>query len=137
MGDKGQYFFDWKNMETHNVGGDYSTARGPVIKGEQIQISLVTKPRGTGANLHTHPNEQFNYVIKGTLRCTVGGQEKMVGAGEVIYIPPEVEHATIATQDEDVIFLAIKDTRHGMVGQAVDAEAGKYYDDNFKPDDGK
>lgn len=137
MGENGQYFYKWDNLETENVGGDYSTSKGPVIKGEQIAISLVTKPRGTGANLHTHPNEQFNYVIKGTLRCTVGGQEKMVGAGEVIYIPPEVEHATIATQDEDVIFLAIKDTRHGMVGQAVDAKAGKYYDDNFKPDDGK
>ena len=137
MEDTGQFFFDWKNMETQNVGGNYSTASGPVIKGEQIQISLVNKPRGTGANLHTHPNEQFNYVIKGTLRCTVGGQEKMVGAGEVIYIPPGVEHATIATQDEDVVFLAIKDTRHGMVGQAVDEKAGKYYDDNFKPDEGK
>lgn len=137
MGDKGPFFYDWKNMETENVGGTYSTARGPVIKGEQIQISLVTKPRGTGANLHSHPNEQFNYVIQGTLRATVGGQEKMIGAGEVIYIPPGVEHATIATQDEDVIFLAIKDTRHGMVGKAVDEKAGKYYDENFKPDDEK
>jgi len=137
MEEKKQFFYKWDNMETENVGGDYSTAKGPVIKGEQIQVSLVTKPRGTGANPHTHPNEQFNYVVKGTLRATVGGQEEMIGAGEVIYIPSGVVHATIATQDEDVIFLAIKDTRHGMVGKAVDANAGKYYDENFKPDDDK
>jgi len=135
MGENGPYFHKWEAMDIENVGGDYSTSKGPVIKGEQIAISLVTKPRGTGANLHTHPNEQFNYVMQGTLRATVGGQEKLVGVGEVIYIPPGVEHATIATQDEDVIFLAIKDTRHGMVGQAVDASAGKYYDENFKPTD--
>ncbi len=128
-----KFFYRWDNMEIENVGGDYSTSRGPVIKGEQIQVSLVTKPKGTGANPHSHPNEQFNYVVKGTLRAVVDGQEEMIGPGEVIHIPANVVHATIATQEEDVIFLAIKDTRHGMVGKAVDASAGKYYDENFKP----
>ena len=132
MSGDNKYFFNWDKMEIENVGGDYSTSRGPVIKGEQIQVSLVTKPKGTGANPHSHPNEQFNYVIKGTLRAMVDGQKKLVGPGEMIYIPPNVIHATVATQDEDVIFLAIKDTRHGMVGKAVDPNAGKYYDEDIK-----
>ena len=132
MSGENKYFFNWDKMEIENVGGDYSTAKGPVIKGEQIQVSLVTKPKGTGANPHSHPNEQFNYVIKGTLRAMVDGQKKLVGPGEMIYIPPNAIHATVATQDEDVIFLAIKDTRHGMVGKAVDPSAGKYYEKDIK-----
>lgn len=135
MSKEKKFFYKWDNMEVENVGGDYSTAQGPVIKGEQIQVSLVTKPRGTGANPHSHPNEQFNYVVKGTLRATVDGHEEMIGPGEVIYIPANVVHSTIATQEEDVIFLAIKDTRHGMVGHAVDPSAGKYYDKDIKPED--
>lgn len=133
MSGENKFFFNWEQMEVENVGGDYSTAKGPVVRGEQIQVSRVTKARGTGANPHTHPNEQFNYVVKGTLRAMVDGEHKMVGPGEIIYIPAGAVHATVATQDEDVIFLAIKDTRHGMTGQAVDPSAGKYYDEDMKP----
>lgn len=134
MSGENKYFFNWDKMTVENVGGDYSTAKGPVIKGEQIQVSLVTKPKGTGANPHSHPNEQYNYVVKGTLDAMVDGHKKMVKAGEIIYIPANVIHATVATLDEDVIFLAIKDTRHGMTGQAVDPSAGKYYDESIKPE---
>ena len=135
MSNENKYFYNWENMDVEQVGGDYSTSRGPVVRGEMIQVSLVTKPKGTGANPHSHPNEQFNYVIKGTLRATVDDQKALIGPGEIVYIPANVVHATVATQEEDVLFLAIKDTRHGMAGHAVDPSAGKYYDDNIKPED--
>lgn len=133
--DQPQYFFNLEAMESVNVGGNYSTARGPLVKGERIQVSLAHKAAGTGATSHTHPNEQFNYLLKGTLKAVVGGQERLITPGTLIHIPANVPHATVATTDEDVVFLAIKDMSWGIAGIAVDQEnPGPFYEKGFGPD---
>ena len=128
-----KYFYRLDEEESVNVGGNYSTARGPLVQGERIQVSLVHKPAGTGAKPHTHPNEQFNYLLKGKLKAMVNGQEQVVTAGTLIHIPANVVHATVATLDEDVVFLAMKDMSWGIAGTAVDQDdPGPYYDPGLK-----
>lgn len=97
-----------------------STTRGPVLSGSHVHIAWVVKPRGTGSKLHTHPNEQFNYVLKGTLIADIDGQVLRVPAGHVIHIPAGMVHSHVASPEEDVHFIAAKDTRHGITGPAVD-----------------
>lgn len=41
---------------------------------------------------HKHPHEQITYVIKGKLKCQVAGNRKIIGPGELVYIPPNTEH---------------------------------------------
>ena len=130
-----KYFYRLDEGEPVNVGGNYSTATGPLVKGERIQVSLAHKAAGTGAKPHTHPNEQFNYLLKGKLKAMVNGQEQLVTAGTLIHIPANAVHATVATTDGDVIFLAIKDMSWGIAGTAVDADdPGPYYEPGFEPD---
>ena len=130
-----KYFYRWENLEDFNVGGNYSSAEGPLIKGERMQIALVRKPKGTGARPHHHPNEQFHYVMKGTLKAMVDGQEELVTAGGVIHIPPNVVHATVATPEEDVVFFTVKDTSWGIVGIPADGQdTGAHYEPGFEPD---
>lgn len=130
-----KYFYRLDEEESVNVGGNYSTATGPLVKGERIQVSLAHKAAGTGAKPHTHPNEQFNYLLKGKLKAMVNGQEQLVTAGTLIHIPANAVHATVATTDEDVIFLAIKDMSWGIAGTAVDVDdPGPYYEPGFEPD---
>ena len=76
-----KYFYRWDEEEAIEVGTGYSTGRGPVIKGDKIQVAWVHKAKGTGAKEHRHPNEQFNIVIQGTLRAMVEGQEALVKKG--------------------------------------------------------
>ena len=97
-----------------------STSVGAVVKGERLQVALVHKPRGTGSKIHTHPNEQFNYVIQGTLIADMDGQVFRVPKGYVVHIPAGMPHSHVSSADEDVIFYAVKDTRHGIVGPPVD-----------------
>lgn len=97
-----------------------STSVGAVVKGERVQVALVRKPRGTGSKVHTHPNEQFNFVLQGTLIADMDGQVFKVPAGHVVHIPAGMPHSHVSTADEDVIFYAVKDTRHGIVGPPVD-----------------
>ena len=99
-----------------------STTVGPVLTGTHVHVAWVVKPRGTGSKLHTHPNEQFNYVVQGTLIADMDGQVFKVPAGHVVHIPAGMVHSHVSSPEEDVIFIAAKDTRHGIVGPAVDGK---------------
>jgi quercetin dioxygenase-like cupin family protein len=138
-GGGGNYIFDLPNMSKIDAGTGYSTAHGPVVEGERMQCALVTKPRGTGSRPHLHPNEQWNYIVQGTLRVKVGdGPEQLCGPGTLLYFPANMVHYTIATQDEDVVFFAVKDMSHGIIGQAADGTmAGGHYDAGFAPEETK
>jgi len=77
------------------------------------------------ARPQTHPNEQFNFVVKGTLKVDVGSKKGMlVPAGSVAYFPAKVVHRSIATPDEDVVFFVVKNLSHGISGTPVDQRKG-------------
>ena len=112
----GRYIFDLAGLNTIDAGPGYSTAHGPVVEGERIQIGLMRVPRGTSGRPHSHPNEQWIYVLQGTLATEVDGVQSRVPAGSLIYIPSNVVHSALATPDADVIFLTAKDMSHGIAG---------------------
>jgi quercetin dioxygenase-like cupin family protein len=117
----GTYTFDLAKLSTIDAGPGYSTAHGPVVEGERIQVGLIRMPRGTGARPHSHPNEQWVYVLQGTLQSEVEGHKSLVGPGSLIYIPANAVHSAVATTEQDVLFFTAKDMSHGIVGKAVDA----------------
>ncbi len=130
----GRYTFDLAKLSTIDAGPGYSTAHGPVIEGERIQIGLMRVPRGTGGRPHSHPNEQWVYVVQGTLESEVDGVKSRVPAGSLIYIPANVVHSALATPDADVIFLTAKDMSHGIVGTPVDTSiSAPLYAPGFEP----
>jgi quercetin dioxygenase-like cupin family protein len=135
-GGDGNYIFHLSQMEKIDAGTGYSTAHGPVIEGERIQCGLITKKRGTGARPHLHPNEQWNYIVQGTLRVKIGDQpEQLCGPGTLLYFPANMVHSTVATPDEDVVFFTVKDLSHGIIGMAADGTmAGGHYDPGFGPE---
>lgn len=130
----GKYIFPLTQMQKIEAGTGYSTALGPVIEGERMQCGLISKKRGTGSRPHVHPNEQWNYIVEGTLRVKVGdGPEQLCGPGTLLYFPANIVHYTIATPDEDVVFFAVKDMTHGIIGKAADGTmAGGHYDPGFE-----
>src|SRR2546430_17179428 len=105
----GRYTFDLAALHTIDAGPGYSTAHGSVIEGERIQIGLMRVPRGTGGRPHSHPNEQWIYVLPGTLDSQVDGVESRVPAGSLVSIPPNVVHSALATPAEEVVFLSAND----------------------------
>ena len=130
----GRYVFDLARLNTIDVGPGYSTAHGPVIEGERIQVGLIRMPKGTGARPHSHPNEQWIYVIQGTLECEVDGMRSRVTPGSLIYIPADTVHSALATPEEDVIFFTAKDMSHGIIGTAVDTSiSSPAYAPGFEP----
>ena len=126
----GVHLFALAELSTIAGGPGYSTAVGSVVEGLRTQCGLMTKPAGSGARPHSHPNEQWNYVLTGRLRVSIAGQDdRIVGPGTLIYFPPNVIHATVALPEEDVTFFVVKDITHGIAGMAADGTmAGGHYD---------
>ncbi|MGQ0752541.1 MAG: cupin domain-containing protein [Betaproteobacteria bacterium] len=107
-----------------------SSTVGAVLSGSHIITTLGRQARGTGAKAHTHPNEQFNYVLQGTMMGDVEGDRVFASRGMILHTPGMAVHTGLACPDEDLVFLAIKDARHGIVGPPVD---GKYDGPNCFP----
>src|SRR5438093_835205 len=90
------------------------------VSGHRSRSGRPRVPRGTGGRPHSHPNEQWIYVLRGTLESEVDGVKSRVPAGSLIYIPSNVVHSALATPDEDVVFLTAKDMSHGIAGIPVE-----------------
>ena len=107
-----------------------SSTVGAVLTGSSIILTLGTQARGSGAKPHTHPNEQFNYVLEGTMVNEIEGELVFARPGTLLHTPTSAVHTGLACPDADLVFLAIKDTRHGIVGPPVD---GRYTGPNYLP----
>ena len=130
----GKYHFRVANIKKIAAGTGYSTSHGGVVEGARMLFGYIHKPRGTGSRMHSHPNEQFNYVVQGTLKGSVNGKRVLAPAGTLIYIPANAPHTLVSTPDADVIFLALKDLSHGIIGKAVDGTmAGPHFEPGFGP----
>lgn len=115
----GEYLFELACVN-HIMGGpDYSTANGSCVEGDRMIVALMRMPAGTGAEPHSHPNEQWIYILEGTFRATVGGQEVEAQPGSVLYIPSNTIHAGKATPEADVVFFTVKDASHSLHGMRV------------------
>lgn len=136
-GGNGKYQFALARVRDVPAGTGYSTSHGGVVEGKRMLVGYIHKERGTGSRLHTHKNEQFNYVVRGTLVGSVNGKRVRAPAGTLIYIPANAPHTLVAAaDDEDVIFIAIKDLSQGIIGKAVDGRmTGPLYQKGFGPRD--
>jgi quercetin dioxygenase-like cupin family protein len=131
----GKYHFRMDKLKKVPAGTGYSTSHGGVVEGARILVGYIHKPRGTGSRMHSHNNEQLNYVLRGTLVGSVNGKKVVAPAGTLIYIPAKAPHNLVASpRDKDVIFLAIKDLSQGIIGMAVDGTmTGPHYEKGFGP----
>ena len=112
----GDYLFDLGTVSSIMGGPAYSTAHGPCIEGDRMIVGLMRMPAGTGAEPHSHPNEQWIYILEGVFHATVGGKAIEAKPGAVIYIPANVVHSGKAGADRDVVFFTVKDAAHSLHG---------------------
>jgi quercetin dioxygenase-like cupin family protein len=129
----GNNIFQLDELAGIRAGATYSTAKGPVVEGVHTQVGLMRKAKGTGARPHSHPNEQWNYIVQGRVRALIDGKETIAGPGTLLYLPANVVHATVALPDEDVVFFVVKDLSHSIHGIPADGkDTGGYYEPGFE-----
>ena len=55
-------------------------------------------PKGVQAALHHHPHSQISYVLSGSFRYVIDGEETVLAAGESIVVPPDAPHCCAALE---------------------------------------
>lgn len=113
---KGEHMFQLSEINHLPGGPDYSTAHGSCVEGDRMMIALMKMPAGTGAEPHSHPNEQWIFVLEGKMRMTVDGDVVEAGPGGAIYIPSNALHEAKSVGDLDAVFFTAKDTTHSLHG---------------------
>lgn len=119
---KNRFVIDLHAMEKAPTLGKTSTGEGASFNGERIYCGVVTKKRGTGSKPHFHPDETFNYVLKGALQVNMDGQDFVVPTGCLLHIPANMVHTAVATAEGDAVYLVWRDRMNEKAGKPVTVE---------------
>ena len=72
-----------------------------------VVIEVNISP-GFGHNFHKHPNqEEVIYVVNGEVEQWVGQEKQILKAGESVFIPADMVHASFNVGDSDARLIAI------------------------------
>jgi len=63
------------------------------IPGERAMLCMHEAFPNLKCAPHQHEAEQFSIVLKGRMRFLIGGEERVLGPGEIAHIPSGVPHA--------------------------------------------
>ncbi len=74
-----------------------------VISGNQGTLVYWRMKAGAHATAHQHPQEQFVWVISGSIRFRIGAEVRTVEPGDIAVIPGGVEHEAFFPEDTEVI----------------------------------
>ena len=70
--------------------------------GDLMVVELRWK-RGMEGAVHTHPHRQCSYILKGVFEASVGGEKKLLSAGECVYVEAGVPHGMLARSEDGVV----------------------------------
>jgi quercetin dioxygenase-like cupin family protein len=70
-----------------------------IISGKNEMLAQVFLKKGCVVAPHKHESEQMTFILKGLLELTLPDRKVRVGEGEVLVIPPNMEHGAVALED--------------------------------------
>ncbi|MDD3984359.1 MAG: cupin domain-containing protein [Methanobacterium sp.] len=76
-------------------------------KAEPFIVSVKPRTQKGKPQTNSHTGQEFNYIIKGTLKIYIHDNEIILEAGDSIFFDSSYEHAMEAINDKKAIFLAV------------------------------
>ena len=95
---------DWNTVPWERVRAGVERK---TFSGEGATIALNRLMPGHEPRPHQHPHEQIAYVLSGILEFHIGESVKVISAGEIVVIPPNVIHWGVVQGDEAVLNLDV------------------------------
>ena len=92
----------WDDVERESVTHDIARQ---LFTGKRMMLAQVFLDKGAIVPKHSHDNEQLTWVVEGALKFWLGNEgepgyeERIVSAGEVMYIPSNLPHKAEALED--------------------------------------
>jgi len=101
-------FFNWMDIVKDLEAGPtlpLGMSRRGIVLGE-VMLALHEAVPSLKGTPHRHPSAQITYMLKGKMRFSVDGDERILSTGEFAYAPPNALHG-IESLDENVLALDI------------------------------
>jgi quercetin dioxygenase-like cupin family protein len=68
---------------------------------------VIAEPKEETPTLHSHPGQEFNYILQGSMKMYIHNNEIILNAGDSIYFDSSYPHAMKALDQKPAHFLAI------------------------------
>jgi quercetin dioxygenase-like cupin family protein len=78
-----------------------------VFTGDGATLAWTTLEPGHEPRPHAHEHEQVVVMVSGRVRFTVGDESTEMGPGDMLVVPPNVEHYAETLGDEPALDLSI------------------------------
>ena len=75
-----------------------------MVWGERLMMCRLVFDPGVVTPVHSHPHEQLTLVVRGRVRFTIDGGERIASTGDVLLFPANVPHgATMLDETVELI----------------------------------
>jgi mannose-6-phosphate isomerase-like protein (cupin superfamily) len=71
-----------------------------------LAVTWVEVATGAAQTPHAHAPQQVYIVVSGSGRMLVGDEERDVGAGDLVFVPPAVRHGITNTGDDTLTYVS-------------------------------
>lgn len=76
-------------------------------KAEPFLVTVEPEAVETPVSFNSHPGQEFDFVLSGTLKVVLGGREVVLRQGDSIFYDSSIEHGMKALDGKPAQFLAI------------------------------
>ena len=97
------YFFHIDNLEQGLARELTEGVTTRIFPGDKAMLSVVRIEPNAQGKLHSHPEEQWGYMIEGSATRIQGGEHIQVKKGSFWRTPGDIEHSIIAGPEGCVI----------------------------------
>jgi quercetin dioxygenase-like cupin family protein len=111
-----EHVFHLSELNQIMGGPEYSPVYGGCVEGDRMMVAVMNKPAGESSKPHSHPNEQWIYILEGSMEVIINGKAEIAHKGDIVYIPANAIHGGARPASENVVFFTVKDTSHGLHG---------------------
>ncbi len=89
-------FVTGNESAARDLGG--GVRRKILAHGEKMMAVEVSFEKGAVGSMHTHPHVQISYVLEGKFEATIGGETKIISAGDTYLTDPDVPHGVVCLE---------------------------------------
>lgn len=108
-----KYFVNMSDVTPYSPANHHGTNNYRVISKETVgakhlEVLVGVIEKGQGALPHAHPGmEQVCYILEGEAMAEVGGQKKIMKAGDFVFFPEDEMHVFTALSEEPIKIIVI------------------------------
>lgn len=84
-----------------------SLAHGFINRKADPYIVTITPEQTREMHFNSHPGQEFNYMLEGSMKIVVDGKELILEEGDSLYFDASKKHAMQALNEKNAKFLAI------------------------------